>query len=57
VAILQLLTIANLKKTFPENNTFRHSLDANFRSDKELIAYDGFWKGNKVKYLFQQSLK
>jgi len=54
---LQLLTIANLKKTFPENNTFHYSLDANFRSDKELVAYDDFLKGYKVKYLFQQSIK
>src|SRR5579871_54957 len=51
---LQLLTIENLKKAFPANNNFHYALDANFKSDKDLIAYDSFQKSYKVKYLYSQ---
>jgi len=54
---LQLLTIDNLKSTFAANSSFRYALDANFRSDKDLLAYDSFGKYYKVKYLFKQQVK
>jgi len=57
VGDLQLLTIDNLKNAFPANSSFRYALDANFRSDKDLLAYDSFAKNYKVKYLFKQSVK
>jgi hypothetical protein len=56
-ADLQLLTIDNLKNAFPENHRFHYAMDASFRSDKDLIAYDSFTKTYKVKYLFNQSVK
>ena len=56
-ADLKPLTIENLKNAFPVNNSFHYALDANFRSDKDLLAYDSFAKTYKVKYLFNQSVK
>jgi hypothetical protein len=54
---LQLLTIENLKNSFPENHNFHYAIDASFRSDKDLMAYDSFRKNYKIKYLYNQSLK
>jgi len=54
---IQLLTIDNLKNSFPENHHFHYLLDAIFRSDKELLAYDNFLKTYKIKYLYRESLK
>jgi hypothetical protein len=54
---LQLLTIDNLKNAFPDNHNFHYALDANFRSDKDLTAYDSFQKNYKIKYLYNQSVK
>jgi hypothetical protein len=51
------LTIENLKKAFPEDHKFHYELDAEFRSDKELLAYDKYLKTYKVEYLYSQSLK
>ncbi len=56
-ADLQLLTIDNLKNAYPGNHAFHYALDANFRADKDLIAYDRFTKTYKIKYLFNQSAK
>jgi hypothetical protein len=54
---IQLLTIENLKKAYPENHRFHYDIDAHFRSDRELMAYDSFSKSYKLKYLYMQSLK
>lgn len=56
-APLKELTIANLKAGFPANHAFHYALDANFRSDNDLIAYDSYTKTYKVKYLYNQSIK
>lgn len=52
---LQELTLANLENAFAGNAKFRYALEAQFRSDKELIAYDGLLKMYKIKYLYAQS--
>ena len=49
------LTINNLKKAFPENNKFHYALDALFKSDNELLAYDGYLKMYKLKYIYRSS--
>lgn len=54
---IQLLTVDNLKKAFPNNLSFHYSIDALFRTDQELIAYDTYCKCYKLKYIFSQSLK
>ena len=54
---IELLTIENLKKAYPENHRFHYDIDAHFRSDSELMAYDSFSKSYKLKYLYMQSLK
>ena len=53
---LQELTLANLENAFAGNAKFRYSLEAQFRSDKELMAYDDLLKMYKIKYLYNQSL-
>ena len=50
------LTIENLKKVYPANNAFHYALDAYFKSDKQLMAYDEYSKMYKVKYLYLQTL-
>ena len=54
---IQPLTMNNLKKAFPGNHSFQYALDAHFRSDRDLAAYDTFQKTYKVTYLYGQSLK
>ena len=56
-APVQELTLANLERAFAGNTRFRYALEAQFRSDKELIAYDGLLKTYKIKYLYTQSSK
>jgi hypothetical protein len=51
------LTSQNLQAAFYRNPRFQYALDASFRSDQELIAYDGYQKTYKIKYLYRQSLK
>ena len=48
---LQDLTKANLKAAFPGNHKFHDELDANFKSDSELTAYDSFHKMYKVDHI------
>lgn len=52
-----LLTVENLKKAYPDNHAFHYALDAHFRNDQELIAYDTYSKCYKIKYLYNRSLK
>ena len=54
---IQRLNSDNLKKAFPGNQTFQYALDAHFRSDKDLVAWDPYNKTYKIKYLYSQSLK
>jgi hypothetical protein len=54
---IYLLTMNNLKKAFPDNNKFHYLLDATFKSDKNLMAYDGYAKTYKIKFLYNESLK
>jgi hypothetical protein len=51
------LTLANMEKAFAQNTRFRYALEAQFRSDKQLIAYDGLLKTYKIKYVYTQSSK
>jgi hypothetical protein len=53
---IQPLTVENLKNSFPENHKFQYALDAMFKSDKELLAYDNILKMYKLKYLYAQSI-
>jgi hypothetical protein len=52
-----LLTAENLKKAFPDNLPFHYAIDAEFKRDQDLIAYDPYFKGYKLKYVYKQSLK
>lgn len=52
---LMELTMVNLEKAFAGNTRFRYGLEAQFHSDKDLIAYDGVLKMYKIKYLYRQS--
>ncbi len=54
---IQLLTIENLKSAFPDNHRFHYAIDALFKTDRELMAYDSFGKCFKIKYIYSQSLK
>lgn len=50
-AVPQPLTKTNLKKAFPDSHKFHHALDAQFKNDDELYAYDNFhnmYKLNRV---------
>ena len=49
------LTIENLKRSYPANTAFHYALDAYFNSDRQLMAYDGYAKMYKLKYLFLQT--
>jgi hypothetical protein len=51
------LTMANLEKSFAGNTRFRYQLEAQFSSEKDLIAYDDLIKGYKIKYVYSQSCK
>lgn len=53
---LQPLTIANLKKAFPDNDRFHQLLDLQFRHDQELVWYDDFSKVYKVKSIYTQAI-
>ena len=55
--VLQELAKANLKKSFPNVHPFHDALDANFKEDKELIAYDDFHKVYKIDRLYTTTAK
>lgn len=54
--VLQPLTKAGLKKAFPGNHAFHDALDANFKADGELTAYDDFHKIYKINRLYNNSV-
>ena len=47
----QALTKENLKAAFPGNHQFHDALDATFREDKELAAFDNFHKMYKINHI------
>ncbi len=49
----QPLTKANLKAAFPNNHKFHDALDAQFREDDELNAYDSFHKMYKLNRVWE----
>ncbi len=53
---VQQLTLANLKKAFPDNHKFHDALDAQFKTDDELAGYDSFHKMYKINRLYTTSL-
>jgi hypothetical protein len=55
--VLQDLTISNLKQAFPNNHSFHDALDANFKEDKELTAYDNFHKMYKIDRIYISTVK
>jgi hypothetical protein len=54
---IELLTINNLEKAFPENSSFHYAIEASCKTDKDLLAYDSFQNIYKIKYLYNQSAK
>jgi hypothetical protein len=55
--MLQELTKMNLKKAFPDNHPFHDALDAQFKDDTNLYAYDDFHKMYKVDWLLKENTK
>jgi len=56
-APMQDLTKGNLKAAFPANHKFHDELDANFKTDSELTAYDSFHKMYKINHILMMSEK
>lgn len=56
-SVVKQLTKENLKAEFADNSRFRYYLDAFFKSDKDLIAFDAQAKEYKVKFVYETSLK
>ena len=54
-AIPQDLTKANLKTAFPDNHRFHDALDAQFKNDNELYAYDSFHKMYKLSWIIKNN--
>jgi hypothetical protein len=54
---VKALTKENLETAFAGNNRFRYYLDAFFKSDKDLIAFDAQLKVYKLKYIYDSSIK
>ena len=53
---LQFLSKENLKKAFPDNETF-HLLLESIKNEETLAYYDSGFKSLKVIYLYEKSLK
>lgn len=54
---VQDLTLTNLKKAFPDNHKFHDALDAQFKTDDDLAAYDFFHKEYKINRIYSNSTK
>ncbi len=54
-AVIEPLTISNLTSAYAQNPKFKYTVEQQFRSDNDLIAYDEAIKEYKLKYLFDQS--
>ncbi|UOE47005.1 hypothetical protein MTO98_21620 [Mucilaginibacter sp. SMC90] len=46
------LTIANVYRSFPEQNDFRYSIRNYFHGDADLMAYDSINREYQIKYLY-----
>jgi hypothetical protein len=55
--VIEPLTISNLASVYAQNPKFKYTVEQQFKSDNELIAYDEAIKEYKLKYLFDQSTK
>ena len=53
---LQNLTIANVKAIFSENHKLHNALDAQFKYDNELYAYDNFHKMYKLNWIIKNNI-
>jgi hypothetical protein len=53
--VVQKLTIANVKATYPDNHAFHDAVDAQFKSDNDLYAYDELHKMYKLNRVLQTS--
>ena len=51
------LTKDNLKVAYSDNKRFRYYLDAFFKSDKDLIAFDAQAKEYKLNFVYDSSVK
>jgi hypothetical protein len=51
------LTLRNLKAGFPDNHAFHDALDAQFKTDEGLAAYDSYHKMYKINHLLKSSEK
>jgi hypothetical protein len=47
----QLLTKENVKTAYPDNHKFHDALDATFKDDADLAAYDSFHKMYKINHV------
>ena len=52
----QSLTKANLKAAFLNNHKFHDALDTQFKSDRELYAYDKFHKMYKLNWIMKNNM-
>ncbi|MET3498713.1 hypothetical protein ABIC45_000304 [Mucilaginibacter rubeus] len=46
------LTVANVYKSFPDQNDFRYSIRNYFHGDADLMAYDSINREYQIKYLY-----
>lgn len=53
----QALTKASLKAAFPNNHAFHDALDAQFKEDDELYAYDSFHKMYKLNRIYTTTIQ
>jgi hypothetical protein len=53
--VMQSLTIAHLKATFPDNHKFHKQLDAQFKRDKEICGFDNDQKKFMINKLLEES--
>ena len=50
----QPLTKSNVKAAYPDNHKFHDALDAQFKEDNELYAYDNFHKMYKLNQILKK---
>lgn len=56
-APVMALTVSNLKYAFPMSRAFHELLDLHFRSDRELLRYDSFYKEYTLNALFVKTVQ
>lgn len=54
---LKDLNIVNIKNILPNNHDFHNEIDAFFRADNDLLAYDSYHKQYKVLRVFEKYYK